>query len=357
MQKVLQRTARAKTQAARRAAIRWEKERSTRRTLQRSEHDELWKMASRDIKNARIARREDRELGPLAPKRDVGDSKETYGVLDSRRTRGPIKREEDKKDAQLIVAGDRVVIIEGRDKGRIGPVVRVDRKRHEAVVKGLNLVDIAVPEWMQQGEQKQPPVTSMEAAIPLPSLRLVHALTDPDTGKTRDVIVKKIEVRDAWFDRHLGIHRSFRVIPGLEVVVPWPKRERKEPVENDCDTLRMEVESKTWVPTLLRRPMPSSVIDELRNKYSKFRSRHDEWFIAKKTAEDEQAKREKLRLNEAGMTPVQQLRELRRRERKAAGELQERPKLSEDMLIRIGEIMAKNKGLMGSKPKEEAVSA
>lgn len=220
-------------------------------------------------------------------------------------------------------------------------------------------VDVVVPEWYQTGEQKKLPVISMEVAIPLPSLRLVHALTDPKTGKKRDVIVKKIVIRDAWFDRHLGVHRSFRMIPGLDVEVPWPKKERKEPVEHDCDTLRLEVEAKTWVPTLLTRPMPSTVIDELRNKYSKFRSRHDEWYIAKKTAEDEEAKREKQRLKQAGMTPVQELRELRRKEReerKASGEPQQRPELSEEMLLRIGEIMARNKGWMGGS-KEEAVSA
>lgn len=140
MQKVLQRTARAKAQAARRAAIRLEKERSSRATLERKERDDVRRMAFQDIRNARIARREDRELGPLAPRRDVGDLKETYGAMDVRRSRSVEKREEDRTDAQLIVVGDRVVVIQGRDKGRIGQVTSVDRKRHEAVVKGVNMV-------------------------------------------------------------------------------------------------------------------------------------------------------------------------------------------------------------------------
>lgn len=196
----------------------------------------------------------------------------------------------------------------------------------------------------------------MEAAIPLPSLRLVHALTDPETGQKRDVIVKKIVIRDAWFDRHLGIHRSFRMIPGLDVEVPWPKKERKEPVEHDCDTLRLEVEAKTWVPTLLTRPMPSSVIDELRNRYSKFRSRHDEWYVAKKTAEEEQAKAEKRRLNKAGMTPREELKAKRREEWEATKDVPKNPPLSEEMLRSIGEIMAKNRGRI-RQPKEQVVSA
>lgn len=145
MQKVLQRTARAKAQAARRAAKQLEKQRSAKATTERREAESIRKSAVQDIRNARIARREDRELGPLAPRRDVGDLKDTYGTMNSSRLRGTIKRPEDRKDAQLIVVGDRVVIIEGRDKGRIGQVSSVDRKRHEAVVKGLNMVRVELP--------------------------------------------------------------------------------------------------------------------------------------------------------------------------------------------------------------------
>lgn len=205
----------------------------------------------------------------------------------------------------------------------------------------------------------QGPVVSMEAAIPLPYLCLVHALTNPETGQKRDVIVKKVVLRHAWSDRHLGTHRSFRMIPGLDVEVPWPRKERKEPVENGCDTPRMEVETKTWVPTLLTTPMPSTVIDELRNKYSKFRTRHDDWYIAKKTAEEEQAKRGKQRLRVEGMTPVEELRERNRTTREkriAAGEIPEKPELSEELLGKIGEVIARNKGLI-KKTKQQLVSA
>lgn len=146
MQKVIQRAARAEAQAARRNAIRLEKYRSAKRTSEKTSYRLNLKMASLDIKKARIARREDRELGPLAPRRDVGDLKDTYGTIESSRLRGPLKRPEDRKEAQLIVAGDRVVVTEGRDKGRIGEVSSVDRKRHEAIVKGLNMVcDISPP--------------------------------------------------------------------------------------------------------------------------------------------------------------------------------------------------------------------
>ena len=142
MQKVFKRTALAKAQAARRANIRASKERSTERVLQRKEQDFLSRRVYLDIKAAQLARREDRELGPLAPKRDVGTMKDTYGTMDPRRLRGLKKSKEERGEAQLIVPGDRVVLVEGRDKGRIGEVKSVDKERHECIVAGLNMVSL-----------------------------------------------------------------------------------------------------------------------------------------------------------------------------------------------------------------------
>lgn len=43
-----------------------------------------------------------------------------------------------------IRKGDTVVVIAGRDKGKKSEVVRVDRKKEKAIVKGINLVKKAV---------------------------------------------------------------------------------------------------------------------------------------------------------------------------------------------------------------------
>lgn len=191
------------------------------------------------------------------------------------------------------------------------------------------------------------PVRSMEAAIPLPSVRLVHKMTDPETGHTRDVIIEKLVLRDVWHDKHLGIHRRDRIIPGLGVRIPWPGKEPKEEREYDEDTVRLDVEAKTWVPTLLTPPMPTSIIDELRNKYSAFRDRHDEEYLAKKMAEDREAAMKKKALSLAVMTPLQEAKRRERKEKKAKGYAP----LTEDTLAKIGEVMAKNMRL-----KEESQS-
>jgi large subunit ribosomal protein L24 len=93
------------------------------------------------IRAARVARREDWQLGLLAPRRDVGEGAETYGTVGKKLVEGVKKRRPDKKDWG-IRTGDRVVVTGTweREKGRIGEVAEVKSEKGEVVVKGLNLV-------------------------------------------------------------------------------------------------------------------------------------------------------------------------------------------------------------------------
>jgi len=94
------------------------------------------------------------------------------------------------------------------------------------------------------------------------------------------------------------------------------------------------------MPTLLHCPMPAGMVDQLRNPYSRFRTRHEDWYLAKKEAEDAEKKRLREFAKEM-RTPLQELSSKLKAEKKARGE----PELSEEMLEKIGEMMAKNLGL------------
>lgn len=130
------------------------------------------------------------------------------------------------------------------------------------------------------------------------------------------------------------------MIPGLNVKVPWPKKERKEQKDFASDTLRLEVEIRSFVPTLLRPPMPGSVIDELRNKFSKFRTRHDPEYIEAKIREDQEIEGKKRTIEEM-RTP---LKEINRRERKLR-KVKGKGTLTKEMLERIGRVIAKKRQL------------
>lgn len=184
------------------------------------------------------------------------------------------------------------------------------------------------------------PVRATEQAVPLSSVRLVYPLTDPETGETRDVIIKKLVSTAIFHDRQTNSTFWKRVIPGLNLIIPWPKNEPKERKDFDCDTLRLDVEARTFVPTLLRPPMPTNVIDELRNKYSKFRTRHDPEYIEAKMQEDREKEAKRKQIEEM-RTPLKDINRRERKLRKAKG----KGKLSTDMLERIGQVIARRRQL------------
>lgn len=183
------------------------------------------------------------------------------------------------------------------------------------------------------------PIRTIPKPVPFTSVRLVYPLSDPETGVTRDVIIKKLVHGPIFYDRHSGKTRYSRIVPGLNIAIPWPKVLPKEHKDGPNDTLRADVEEKTFVPSLLRPPMPGSVIDELRNKYSKFRTRHDPEYIEAKMAEDRAAEEKKKKSAEKMRTPLKEANRLQRKLNRAKG----KGKLTTEMLERIGKIIAQKR--------------
>jgi len=153
MQKVIRRTILAEKQAVRRKEKRAAKLAFDWARTERDQKVYSRRLDIEQIKAARLARREDWELGPLAPRRDVGDARDTYGTVNAQRTRGQLLNEKERKEVLKhiggrylnIVAGDRVVLLEGRDKGKIGKITATDAKRGECTVEGLNMVITLIP--------------------------------------------------------------------------------------------------------------------------------------------------------------------------------------------------------------------
>jgi large subunit ribosomal protein L24 len=149
MQKLLRRAALADVQAARRLARKKDRYARQKAKTAREQSLQAKKEDSFNIKTARKVRREDWELGDLAPRRDVGLKKDTYATVGLNRMRGQELTLEERLKVNPeggrypnVVAGDRVVILEGRDKGKIGKVESLDTKTQEVAVEGLNLVSL-----------------------------------------------------------------------------------------------------------------------------------------------------------------------------------------------------------------------
>ena len=199
--------------------------------------------------------------------------------------------------------------------------------------------------------------------MPISSVRLVHKLRDPKTGIESDKIIsrlirlpdeKKAEIRAEFKAGTIDLDEmkrrmSARTVPGSKQVygdwleIPIPKNTKDETPkvkEHDGDTLRFEVEQRTWIPTLLRAPMPGGVIDELRNKYSRFRTRHDASYQLMLENRARRKAEYKAWVASGGgmlMSPRREARLVEVEKLKEKGQ----PRLESEVLERIGEVMAR----------------
>jgi large subunit ribosomal protein L24 len=177
-------------------------------------------------------------------------------------------------------------------------------------------------------------VSTTPSNIPISAIRLVHPVRDEETGQTRDVVIRQLEPVDIYEDKPTREVLFERMVPGLRIQIPWPPKEEEQHTDHKADTLRIKVEERTFVPTLLRPPMPDTVIDELRNRYSKFRTRHTPEYVAAKEAE-EREKKERIESAAKMRLPLHEFHMKQRAERRARGQ----PMLTNEMLAKIGEVM------------------
>jgi large subunit ribosomal protein L24 len=86
--------------------------------------------------------------------------------------------------AAKIRKGDKVIVLNGRDKGRSGEVIEVRPAEARALVRGVNMVK----RHQRQSAQQEGGIISKESAIHVSNL----ALADPKDGKPTRVGFKFI---------------------------------------------------------------------------------------------------------------------------------------------------------------------
>lgn len=140
MQKVIQRTTLARSQAARKARILKKKEERLDVVKFFRERDQ-YQRTQIDAERAAVkARQEDWYKGPLAPHRDSGLIAGTYGTVDPSDTFLPRIPKHLRRQFINIAAGDRVVLLKGPDQGKICEVTSVDRDSESIRCRDYNQV-------------------------------------------------------------------------------------------------------------------------------------------------------------------------------------------------------------------------
>ena len=94
----------------------------------------------KNVKAERQNRREDWMLGPLAPKRDVGAKKFEYGLMDPIAHQLPEVPKRDRLKRINFAAGDRVCIIRGLGRGKIGEIKDINVEHQSVFLTGVNEV-------------------------------------------------------------------------------------------------------------------------------------------------------------------------------------------------------------------------
>jgi large subunit ribosomal protein L24 len=87
--------------------------------------------------------------------------------------------------AAKIKKGDKVIVLTGRDKGRSGEVLSVDRSEARALVQGIHLVK----RHTRQTAQQEGGIVSKESSIHLSNL----AIVDPKSGKPTRIGFKVLD--------------------------------------------------------------------------------------------------------------------------------------------------------------------
>ncbi|PHH78002.1 hypothetical protein CDD80_7513 [Ophiocordyceps camponoti-rufipedis] len=342
MQKLLKRTAQAERQVARRMKKRNKEEERAELRRERPRIVDALRSIAKDNKTARRTWIENWELGPLAPKRDLGCN--NYGVIWENYRRTPPRPSPQVLEQrcgwaggphQLCLApGDRVLIMDGPDKGKIDCIKDIQHEHGTVKLETRHKGLFGTP--MGGGG------AAMDFPLSVGSIRLVYPLPHPQTGQIRDVVIQRLKAvlpnmksEHMSYDRWEFGRKWDRMIPGISVVIPWPDGSAPHYESHKSDTLRDKVEERTFLFNLTSPPMPPSVLDELRNRYSKFRTRHEAWYVQKKEAE-EAAKKAKASRDVLSMrTPMDEFAEKRKQLRLARPE----PLLTDEMLERIGRIM------------------
>lgn len=354
MEKVLKRAAQKAKQAEKSLAKRLKLAKNSREFDIRMNRQATKRYESSLYVDERKRRHEQWTRGPLAAKRDIGPDAKFYGTFDTQHFAFQKEFDARKPDWFHIVEGDRVVVVRGRDAGKIGEVMTLSKENCSVRVKGCNQMEIKVPDLLKDSVGGQDLVAT-ERELPMKDVKLVFPLQDPTTGVTRDTIIDQlVDVGRAW-DRHKREYTDGeRVIAGTNIIIPWPEKVDPEEQDFEADTRSDLVDQVTFRPQLLTAPMPLKLIDELRNKYSRFRVRHTYDFVR---GIEEKAAQELRRkdLIKTMQTPLQEVAELRAKMKR-----ENRQELTNDQISLIREVMAGGRidtqQSVGLAPRESSAS-
>jgi large subunit ribosomal protein L24 len=150
MQKILRRVATAERVATKRQKAKDLKSYKNEKWERKGQFLQQLSAVRGELRDTKKALKDDWALGPLAPRHDVAEWHGAFGAIGEFRYSSPGKLNLAARNARCqwaggahhlcLAVGDRVVLLDGPDKGRIGEIADIDEDSAELTVEGLNKV-------------------------------------------------------------------------------------------------------------------------------------------------------------------------------------------------------------------------
>ncbi|KAJ1733394.1 hypothetical protein H4S06_002574 [Coemansia sp. BCRC 34490] len=165
------------------------------------------------------------------------------------------------KEKQLkfwkIIKGDSVMVITGKDRGKIGDVTEVLRSTNKVYVRGMNLVHKSVP------KSKETPHGKLQKEMPIHISNV--SLVDPSTKMPTKVKVRRFRNPETDIIEMRRYSTSTGKIIPKNIDTNYQKDWKDGPMDSTPDVVnKTSFESVPGVP-----PFPSDVMREIANRYKK----------------------------------------------------------------------------------------
>ncbi|CAN3375482.1 hypothetical protein DIURU_005221 [Diutina rugosa] len=170
-----------------------------------------------------------------------------------------------------LTAGDLCYITEGEKKGTITTVFQYLSQVDSVLMANVTEKKLLPPTRHVQNQTSH--YTDYPKFVPRSHVRLVGKEKD-ENGKIGYLVAEEVVLKGKYYDDRYKrwLPRRF-VKHHEEIEIPWPS----PPLEfedGELSTLEDTVFERTYeMQSMARQPLPSGVIDELRNKYSKHKKR------------------------------------------------------------------------------------
>lgn len=303
---------------------RWEGKQATNRRVQ-------WKALNDNVRKDALARvKEDWRLGPLRPNRAFGEGKQKYGAQTTEQLQRPefllseVKHRNELRERKglspvyplvvddklffPIAADDRVAILKGKDKGKIGTVQSIVESSHQVIVKDINKQYIDSDLFNRSGQDLGPRHES-EVPINMEDVRLVipYEINQGGVRRYTDAIVEEIRMerhttgidpftgtdygsgeipKDHQYDPKTGLPIFNRYIAGTQQRIEWPwekpkviknddfppessknSRKKKSLVKQAINSIRHPITSiKSWTSRPPRKVKPPTKVTRARKR-------------------------------------------------------------------------------------------